>query len=124
MFCIACGRWLGKRADYCNKCKPKPYKEREAEQIPNGIPPELHKKMYEAGKKSVITRQRQQKELYDELKDTHYTVQELVKLTGKHKTIICKYVYRHLRKKCIKKYSMYFVPKNLLNELSKKGDSK
>ena len=120
MFCITCGAWIGKRGDYCSKHKPTLDKERKAEQITNGISPELHQKMYEAGKKSVITRKKQQQELYDKLKDTHYTVKEIIQLTGKNKTTICKYIYRNLRKKCIKKYSMYFVPKELLPELERK----
>src|SRR3972149_2081062 len=120
MFCISCGAWIGKRADYCHKCKPKPYKERIPEPMPDDIPTERRKKMYEAGKKSVVTRQKQQQELYDKLKDTHYTVKELIQLTGKNKTTICKYIYRNLRKKCIKKFSMYFIPKELLPELERK----
>ena len=119
-FCCACGTWIKYKADYCEEHKLKPYKEREAQQIPTNISPETHKKMYDAGKKSVITRQKLQQELYDELKDTHYTIKELVKLTGKNKTTICKYIYRHLRKKCIKKLSMYFVPKELLEEFEKR----
>ena len=119
MFCIRCGGWISYRADYCKHHQLKPYKDKVSEEESNNIFPEVKASMRQAGKKSYITRKKQQKALYNELKNTHYIVEEIAELTGTGKSKICKIIFKKLASKCIKKYSRYYIPKELLTHFQK-----
>lgn len=66
------------------------------------------------GHKGLKVRMAMQKEVYEQLRDTHYTVSQLCKLTGYSKAWICRYILKHLKTKCVKKQGCYFIPKELL----------
>src|SRR5574341_1805228 len=123
MFCISCGSWIGYKADYCLKCKArmtrrlkKAIKNEEPETI---VPGYTREEMRANGRKGLLVRKANSKILCEQLRDSHYTVPEIVKITGFSKTWICKYIFKFLRHKCLKKEGMYFVPKELLEIFEK-----
>ena len=124
MFCIRCGAWMKHKSDCCEKCDK--FLKEKAKEIPTfNFDTDKFKKSYnekagsKGGNKSVMSRRITRQQTIEELEDTHYTVSDIVELTGRNRANLCKQLYRRFRKQCLKLEGMYFIPKRLLPELEK-----